>query len=83
MEFPRALFSVMRPFCSQGAVLIWDMNLNWAFTISTPTALTVRFNSDCNVSPPHILRDNSTTFTREVTDPLCRKAAHSLSVVIP
>jgi hypothetical protein len=26
MEFPRAVFSVMRHFCSQGAVLIWDRN---------------------------------------------------------
>jgi hypothetical protein len=54
LEFPRALFSVMRSFCSQGAVLIWVMNLNWALT--KPAALTFSFNSDCSGSSPHDLR---------------------------
>jgi hypothetical protein len=46
---------VMRPFCWQGALLIWDRNWNGAFRIPPPTALTFWLNSGCNGTWPHDL----------------------------
>jgi hypothetical protein len=55
LEFPRALFSVIRPFCWQGGVVIWNMDLNGDWRKPPPIAMAFWFNSHCRDSSPQDL----------------------------
>jgi hypothetical protein len=83
LEFPRVLFSVMKPFCWQGAVLIWDRNLNWAFRIIH----LLHWHTDLNQIATATVLTTEGQFNyiyalryKIETHSLCRKAAQRLTV---